>query len=993
MTPFWIVNFMEKGSIEPFFETYWRAFLQNDPTTTENDKFFHITVASEPSMTKETLQDIASQRLSRDVEGNTRLIPAFKNPNGNRINVIFVGDITNEKTIERFHTWAAHLMKQKMRPNGAWFSINFVTLYGILIRPDSSTVDDKVVTPEIKGFLNELQTMEQMDINHRPFEHVLFLQASENEVKRTAAEEAMCIAAYHIARTDGKCFQQSSNYRFHDANATGVFFEADVQKELDASSLGQIILNDFVANQGRDFLDIDEAKIFVDDNGDFLSRVTPQGIKTYLTNGIKCPENADIKRPIHPLNILKIGKVWREYYGKYIKNLKRELVNNIRRNLIVFESSCTTKLSQNQIEFIKENTNTLQELVFQMFCETGDRNRFRHVSLPQSLKVLEIFKERIENKFCDEAKGVKAFVIPKHLLDAANKAKENNWTSDHILDVLTEKLQTLSVYNLARLLRVLLCGGLLGEIIGSFACFLGWFVIPIILIIDIIVFNAKVSRIEALKEQYIGMKLTEMRDQIDKTVDKLLEKTKNEITQYISWLRENKLEWLQKSLSVIAAPSFQFKVSDVFQPLVSISSTKADEPKLLIPAKGIRGDSLAELVGQSGSFGRHPLTRDVPTAEIQGPDGTFCRIYNLINSRKNVVQYLVQELMREHQRVADGTEEQIEFQTHETQIRNMLLILDVSGSMSGTPIEELKGYVNELTSKHQVEWIAFSNDVCFTSEDTEVDELEACGGTCYIPAIEKAIEWIKSGKQYDDIILISDGYPFESDDEIIKTAKSLNQPLNTISIGDSAETVLVKIALQTGGEEVTIESFKDLPEKWEDEILPRVCAVDDGDYSFGNLLKRCQTIPAAVALRKFALKKLESSNLTLPKIIGQYGVREGLEEWLSVTSQCNTLKQGALTHSRSFLFATASINETDNMESKLASVNITNITYSDNEPDMIASLMTEQPLDRIGDLQWAPTLGNTDDDQSVNNKEMLSSLTTEQHIEAINIHNNPLKLK
>lgn len=989
MTPFWIVNFLEKGSIEPFFETYWKAYLQNNREANEGDKFFYITDATDTLLTKEKLQETASQRLSRDTSNEPKLIPAFKSNNDNEINVIFIGDITSEKTIKDFHNWAAYLMSQRMRGSeAAWYSISKVTFYGILMRPDSSTVDDNVVTKEIKGFLNELQTMEQMNVNYRPFQHILFLQSSENKEKHTAAEEALCIAAYHIARTNGACFEQNSNYCFHDINATGVFYEADVQKELDAFNLSQVIISDFTANAGPEFLDIKEAEKFVNDNGDFINRVTPKGISEYITSDCNCPDEVRIKRPVHPLNLLRIGKVWHEYYGKYIKGMKRELVNKIRRNLMSFEDNYRKQLSQHQIEFITENTNALQELVFQMFCDTGNRERFRHISLPQSLKVLELFEDKIRNNFSDNTGKADAFIIPEDLLKAAQKAQMNNWTSNHVLDVLTDKLQTLPLYNFARLIRVLLCGTLFGGLLNSLCGPLSWIAIPIILAIDLIVFSFRVKRIEALKDQYTGMKLIEMRTLMDNQVNLMIEKTKDEMSQYIIYLREKKLEWLQKSLSVISAPSFQFKVSDVFQPLVNVSSTKTSETKLLIPSKKTRANSIADLSGQSGSFGKYPLTSNISCAQIIDQNGQPCSISDITNNKKNTVQFLIQELMREHERVVDGTEETINFKTHDIKNRSMLLLLDVSGSMAGQPLEELRKYVMLLTSRGSIEWIAFSDNVCLTSRSNNADDLKAVNGTNYIPAINKALEWIKEGANYDDIILISDGYPFESANDIINASKHLNQPLNTVAIGDTAETILVDIALQTGGEEITIDSFENLSEKWDNEIMPRITAIDDGDYSFGDLLKRCQIVPAARALRAFALKQLDSSNITIPKLIGQYGDNNGLKEWISVTSQRNTLNIGSAKHQESVLFATAYTAGTDDMKRKLESIGATRIDVSKDEPDMIVSMLTEQPLDKIGDLQWAPTFSH--DDKSANDTEMLRKMAEEHRIKAVNIYNNEL---
>lgn len=990
MTPFWIVNFLEKGSVEPFFETYWKAWLQNNQDASDSDRFFYITDATDPSLTKERLQEIASQELSRDANGKQKLIPAFKKNNGNEINVIFLGDITQKNTIERLHTWAAYLMQQKMPGIGSpWYSISRVTIYAILIRPDSTTVIDSTLTKEVKGFLNELASLEQMDVNHRPFEHILFLQSPEGNDKRSAAEESMCLASYHIARTNGKCFEQSSDFRYHDANATAVFYEADVQKELDAYSLSQLMLNDFVANEGPEFLNIKEAEKFVDDCSDFTDSLTPKSISRSLVSGCKSPDAVRIKRPCHPLNIFRIGKVWREYYGQYIVDMKRQLVNKMRRNLLTFQEDYKKELALHQADFIKQSTNALQEYVFQMFCDTGSHDRFRHIGLPQSLKVLEIFERRIRDNFGDDSGKAKSFIIPDDLLQAAEKADTNHWDSGHVLDVLTDRLQSLPVYNIARLLRILVLGTMAGGLL-SFLHPLGWLAIPLVLIIDLLVFNAKVKRIEALKNQFVGIKLVEMRNLMDKHLNLLIEKTKNEMAQYINWLRENKLMWLQSSLSTLSAPSFQFRVSEVFQPLVSSSSTESEKPQLLIPARSFKAETYTESASHSGSFGNNPLTNNVPTAHIQSNTGGTCSIYDLMTGRKDTVQYLVQQLMHQHLAVAGGAEEDVDFSVHQSSTQSLLLLLDVSGSMSGQAIDELKQYVNELTAKGEVEWIAFSDDVCYTSRESSADKLHTVGGTNYIPAISRAAEWIRSGAYYDSIIIISDGMPFESIDDIIKAAQALNQPLNTISIGQAAENVLVDIAIQTGGEEVTIDTFNDLSEKWENDILPRMAAIDSGEYSFGNLLKKGLIVHAAKALHDFAIKQLAISNISLPELIYKYGNDKGLKEWLERSQQRNTLDQGATLHSENCNCSTAPNNDKDHLEQKLHSIGISQLTLSEEEPDMIASLLTEQPLDKIGDLQWAQALDAKD--QSLNRPSIINQTLQQLQLKPINVYNNTITI-
>ena len=232
--------------------------------------------------------------------------------------------------------------------------------------------------------------------------------------------------------------------------------------------------------------------------------------------------------------------------------------------------------------------------------------------------------------------------------------------------------------------------------------------------------------------------------------------------------------------------------------------------------------------------------------------------------------------------------------------------------------------------------------------------------------------------------------PFESIDDIIKAAQALNQPLNTISIGQAAENVLVDIAIQTGGEEVTIDTFNDLSEKWENDILPRMAAIDSGEYSFGNLLKKGLIVHAAKALHDFAIKQLAISNISLPELIYKYGNDKGLKEWLERSQQRNTLDQGATLHSENCNCSTAPNNDKDHLEQKLHSIGISQLTLSEEEPDMIASLLTEQPLDKIGDLQWAQALDAKD--QSLNSPSIINQTLQQLQLKPINVYNNTITI-
>ena len=119
-------------------------------------------------------------------------------------------------------------------------------------------------------------------------------------------------------------------------------------------------------------------------------------------------------------------------------------------------------------------------------------------------------------------------------------------------------------------------------------------------------------------------------------------------------------------------------------------------------------------------------------------------------------------------------------------------------------IQDLKNVVLELQQRSEVEWIAFDHDLVSTSfEGGKIEDLKGEGGTSYVPAIKKAVEYLQNNYA-DKIILISDGEPSEGLDAILQAAKELNQPLNTITISNFLD----------GYENGTVAIMKDIVSVW-----------------------------------------------------------------------------------------------------------------------------------------------------------------------------------
>ena len=969
MTPFWIVNFLEGDSVESFFKSYWTAVLSNTTEGSEPLKFFHITDGKEEDMTKEKLNEIASKHLTMNTPGVKKFIPAFTTNQNNSLSVFFIGDITQGKTIERFHTWAAYLRAQTMiQP---WFSINSVSMYAILLRPETTTIEDEVLNDRVRGFLNELNSLEHMNENYRPFDHVLFLQASTLQEDRLAAEQSACLAAYHIARTDGRCFGYDAT-PYIDANSTAVFFETSVQKEIDAYNLGAIILKDLTDNNGEEFFNDEEARAFVDSNQNFIDSFKPVNTKKFLISEAPQIPNLKISKFHHNLNIFNIIPIWREYDAKHIENV----ITHVTEELKIFERDFIQHLNMRQHKFIFGEARDLLKYVFQMFCDKDER--FKHIGIIQAFKVLELFNVRISNAFKSISTVPSAFLLPKDLDKLLAESKQSGLSVDALKKQLEDETNSLPKFKR----NALTYSSLTGVVLSAALCLLSplaLLILPTALLCGALAFMSKVNKLEQLKDLFVGAKLNEIRKHLDEHAKKLQEKTAAEMRQYMKWIKDKKLAKLQEEMHTIAPPDFHFQTSKLFQPLIytQITGDTANQPT------------------ESGSFGTEPLVKNVPPVQIYCKEkNEIVNIYDLLSAQKDSVQALVHELMFCEEAITDTEEEGVSFEKHETSIigNNMLLLLDVSGSMSGD-MDALKKYVHNLESVGNISWIAFDDKVVASSKEAEVDNLSAGGGTCYIPAIEKAVEWLQNDT-FDTVILLSDGCPFESQDAIISAAEKLNMPLNTIAVGNAAEDVLTNIAISTGGKEVTVESFEKIstPDVWKNEIMPNIEVLSKGNYTFGELMKHTHIEACASALRKFSLHCIQDYSLSIPVIFAGHINKAGFEEWLTQAEQRNTLSPSAPQMQSLDSFATAKERDTDKMETVLKLLcrefNIAMQLYiSKGEPDMVVSLSSLRPMSSISDLQWAASMKH--DDATINDPQTLKELLGNQ-AGAVNIYDEPI---
>ena len=895
-TPLWIIDFNQESRSQEFLDRWWKAYGQNaDKAPLPDDLWYYVTHVEGKSF-EDVLDTAGHLTMVRD--GRDPLIPVFKNrPAPGELNVVFLGDITDEKhTIPSFHFWAAKLRLALLKEESQWTTVTRVHFYGMLWRPNTSAVAPGV-SAKTRGFLQELNMLMKQDVNHAPFRSVAFVESPDRPADKAAALEKMNLAVLHLCAED---FLGDEDYhRFVDLSATGVFYEASVHAEQGEFLLSNALMDKIVNSRESEFFNASAAKGYVDGNQDFLDTFACKTITGELTD--ECPSldgkayAYDLAPGISPWST-KLKKVWSEYYCDFIPNYKKNLVNRVKRSLQTFSRDYREKLYANQKNVVTRIAGGLQKQVFRIFV---DGSASEYVSLAQAEEILRGYKRKIQD-VAAEATDVKItpFAIPSEMKNAARQARTENRTPQEAMAVLEDKISRHPVAVFALLVRAIVLGFLLG--------FLSWTFLPALagqtialaatailgilpLCIALLQFRAMRIRIEALKQQYVGIMLLRCEEELRSVILQCLQVTYQELLQYCDWLKTNKLDFLKEHLSVLSPSEFSFIESDVLQPLVKAGNSNPNEENVvLIPPVALDAYDDIQL---SGSFGREPLLNfdaSSPMHQIS-IDGVNCDVKAVVKNNKHLSK-LIKQLMEARTKVKRSIEREATFLSRDVQGKTLLL-LDVSGSMDGQPLEDLKKAVHSLEESYMVEWIAFSDKIEASSfDDNDIDQLHSIGGTCFIPPLTMAVEKVKEAI-YDDIILISDGSPFENTEAILEVAYQLQQPLNTISIGDSGASVMKELSDKTNGVQIVVSDVKEIIH-WEGKMQAVVQLGENGEFSFGELIAKCHIPGCARAMHGFVSSRILSEASTLPSLITRYSGK-GLYEWAQFTRQGSALSQTA----------------------------------------------------------------------------------------------------
>ena len=373
---------------------------------------------------------------------------------------------------------------------------------------------------------------------------------------------------------------------------------------------------------------------------------------------------------------------------------------------------------------------------------------------------------------------------------------------------------------------------------------------------------------------------------------------------------------------------------------------------------------------------------------IQGSNYTLAKLET--DNTQNLKSTLIKELLKSEATIYSNVEKNVQFGKR-TLPNTKLLLLDISGSMSGSALEELKNAVIELSVHTPIKWIAFNdNVVCTSEEEVDLMSLQANGGTCYIPPLEKARE-IMEDCYVDQVILISDGQPFESISEILEKAYGLNQPVNVISIGQSGVETMKELAEKTGGTQIVVENAAQLDTQLGNDLNVLLTAGEQGTFAFGDLLRKCHIPGCARALYDFSINRMVSARQSIAYLLVKYGNKEGLAEWGKVAgASCRYQQAGNRSVSRPWCKLVVEDGLEDNLLKKLYEI-IPGIEVEklSDMPDLFAFLLCMESIE-LKDLQWA---GIPADTTLIDQKSQLAGYGVGSTEKAINIYGKEFTLK
>jgi hypothetical protein len=722
----------------------------------------------------------------------------------------------------------------------------------------------------------------------------------------------------------------SQENRFLLCEALGVYHERDVFIDQQAYILGDILIKAFREHTEKPFVNNEEVNEIVS-NSNLDELLKPNQLNYAITSDYRAPDKPHNKIDLGKLTDKVLGgikpsdsktkaldsyiwnpaKLLNGFYLGFLFTIKKNLINEIQQEIQWKWEDFKKNVDEKSRAVVAETNKKLDNHIFSIF---NHQNPVKECSLQQALKI----NERIETKSNDifgkfeaekasyqfkEISGDEHFAyFPmtdtyKNALETVNLTYAGLSSKDkqkEIVGHIETIVKNYPVVWWAQFTRVMLsvfCLILItGPIIGLFSgasqsSFTDYKYIgigAILSLIPLILFwwqnRQRKQVLVSMVNQYIAVALEELNEKALNYNRAKVSECLQMVCSYLAWVKTDKIQKrLIGGLRIQKPKDFSFTPADSLQPLFTIPVLVEDLNDDTANPK----NHVSKI--ESAAFGipKEPLFKDFSqiTTKVKCSSGQVTLMDLVQNDDKKIE--LLQDLMAQkvpiNELYGDAT-------LAENPKLNILLLLDVSGSMRGPSFDTLKRVVSNLKSSHQdsLHWIAFSDEARTESEcNGEIPAL--FGYTNLKAAFEKAKD-LRSFR-FDKLILVSDGLPTTNSGQLVsdverqnlcQDAFSLNKPLDIIYIGndDGGKMFMKQLAETTGGKSYA-QSIESLDDRLQHsmKIKYEITGVDQ-TKRMDELLQMGHTDACNNAIKLFCMDKLMDVSNTIEEYLAHKGSSE-----------------------------------------------------------------------------------------------------------------------
>jgi hypothetical protein len=710
----------------------------------------------------------------------------------------------------------------------------------------------------------------------------------------------------------------------------GVYHERDVFIDQQAYILGDILIKAFREHTEKPFVNNEEVNEIVS-NSNLDELLKPNQLNYAITSDYRAPDKPHNKIDLGKLTDKVLGgikpsdsktkaldsyiwnpaKLLNGFYLGFLFTIKKNLINEIQQEIQWKWEDFKKNVDEKSRAVVAETNKKLDNHIFSIF---NHQNPVKECSLQQALKI----NERIETKSNDifgkfeaekasyqfkEISGDEHFAyFPmtdtyKNALETVNLTYAGLSSKDkqkEIVGHIETIVKNYPVVWWAQFTRVMLsvfCLILItGPIIGLFSgasqsSFTDYKYIgigAILSLIPLILFwwqnRQRKQVLVSMVNQYIAVALEELNEKALNYNRAKVSECLQMVCSYLAWVKTDKIQKrLIGGLRIQKPKDFSFTPADSLQPLFTIPVLVEDLNDDTANPK----NHVSKI--ESAAFGipKEPLFKDFSqiTTKVKCSSGQVTLMDLVQNDDKKIE--LLQDLMAQkvpiNELYGDAT-------LAENPKLNILLLLDVSGSMRGPSFDTLKRVVSNLKSSHQdsLHWIAFSDEARTESEcNGEIPAL--FGYTNLKAAFEKAKD-LRSFR-FDKLILVSDGLPTTNSGQLVsdverqnlcQDAFSLNKPLDIIYIGndDGGKMFMKQLAETTGGKSYA-QSIESLDDRLQHsmKIKYEITGVDQ-TKRMDELLQMGHTDACNNAIKLFCMDKLMDVSNTIEEYLAHKGSSE-----------------------------------------------------------------------------------------------------------------------